>query len=65
MMLELLWRYSINDGEYGGLVIATSEEEAYKKVNKKYGRNDFAVWKMSNDDYFDSENADVLEIYGY
>ena len=60
-----IWRYSINDGEYGGIVFASNEEQARKKIIKKYNRSDFLVWVWENDDYFDENNLDVFEVYGY
>lgn len=62
-MLENIWRYSVIYGECGGIVIATSKEEANEKLEKKYNRNDFIVWKMVDDDYFDADNPDVFDIY--
>lgn len=66
-----LWRYSINTGELGGVVIADCLEEAYNKVQKKYGnenkygnKNEIEVWNFLNDDYYDKENKDVVECYG-
>lgn len=68
---ENLWRYSINTGEFGGVVIADCLEEAYNKVQKKYGdknkygnKNEIEVWNFLNDDYYDKENKDVVECYG-
>ena len=33
--IEHIWRYSINDGEYGGIVFASSKEKAREKIIKK------------------------------
>lgn len=63
----LVWRYSINEGEYGGIVYANSYESAMEKVKNKYkGYNDeeICVWRVIGDDYFDTENPDVWECYG-
>ena len=71
LRVENLWRYSINTGELGGVVIADCLEEAYNKVKKKYGdqnkygnKNEIEVWKFKNDDYYDRDNKDVVECYG-
>lgn len=59
-----IWRYSVNDGEYGGIVFADTFEEAEEKVRRKYNDKEFCIWRMINDDYFDTENSDVWECYG-
>lgn len=71
LRVENLWRYSINTGELGGVVIADCLEEAYNKVKKKYGeldkhgdKNEIEVWEFKNDDYYDKNNKDVVECYG-
>lgn len=71
LRVEKLWRYSINTGELGGVVIADCLEEAYNKVKKKYGdqnkygnKNEIEVWEFKNDDYYDKDNEDVVECYG-
>lgn len=38
-----MWRYSINDGEIGGVVFAKFKDEAEKKIREKYKRDDFIV----------------------
>lgn len=63
-MTNLIWRYSIGYGNYGGIVIAKNMSEATEKVSKKYNTKDYCVWAMKIDDYFDEENPDVLECYG-
>lgn len=63
-ILDQLWRYSVNSGEYGGLVLADSEESAEHKVVERYKKDDIVVWKITNDEYFDSDYVDVLECYG-
>ena len=62
-MLENIWRYNINFGEHGGIVIATSKKDAEEKIKRKYRRNDFTVWRMIYDDFFDENNPDVFDIY--
>ena len=64
-VIEKIWRYSINTGEYGGIVIADSLEDAESKVRHKYpNKEKICVWKMIDDDYFDEKNPDVWECYG-
>ena len=58
------WRYSINDGAYGGIVYAITLEDAEAKLKNKYNEDDIKVWQMIDDDYFDTNNPDVLECYG-
>ena len=71
LRVENLWRFSINTGELGGVVIADCLDEAYNKVKKKYGdqnkygnKNEIEVWEFKNDDYYDRDNKDVVECYG-
>ena len=64
-MLNNIWRYSINEGEYGGIVFAETKEDAINKVRQKYQNGDILVWLMTSDDYFDEQHQDVLECYGY
>ena len=63
-MLNRVWRYSINEGEFGGIVFADTKESAERKVRRKYNDGDVCTWQMTNDDYFDRDNPDVLECYG-
>ena len=62
--IENLYRWCDNYG--GGLVIASSEEEAREKLIKKYdnSRGELIIWPWTNDDYFDKDNRDVIDIYG-
>ena len=60
-----IWRYSINEGEYGGIVFANTIELAEEKVRQKYPNKEVCVWRIINDDYFDTNNPDVWECYGY
>ena len=64
-MLDKLWRYSINIGEHGGIVIADTLEEAKEKVIKAYklGDEELIVWKIKHDDFFDKNNPDVFDCY--
>lgn len=60
-----LWRYSINEGDFGGVVIAETLDKAAEKVTKKYGnKGNIDVWMVKNDDFYDKENKDVIECYG-
>lgn len=70
-MLENIWRYSLNDGECGGIVIAFSQVEAEQKVLEMYEDWDvdqeeeinIKVWKAILDDYYSKDYPNVLEIY--
>ena len=62
-MLKNVWRYSINMGNYGGIVIADTMELAEQKVRRKYNDGEICVLKMIDDDYFDESNSDVFECY--
>lgn len=61
-----IWRYSINKGEFGGIVFADTLELAEEKVRKKYPdkEKEILVWRIINDNYFDRENPDVWECCG-
>lgn len=66
MDLNNIYRYSIKNGDFGGIVLAGSLDVAKTKVlNKYYEHNaeDVLVWLAKLDDYFDSENPDVIECY--
>ena len=66
-MLNKIWRYSINAGEFGGIVIANTLKEATEKVANKYkdkNKEEIEVWAFENDEYHDQDNADVIECYG-
>ena len=70
-MLENIWRYSVNEGEAGGIVIANTKEEAEKKVKEMYedydgsenAEDEVTVWKATLDDEYSKDYPDVLEIY--
>lgn len=70
-MLENIWRYSVNDGKYGGIVVASTQEEAEQKVKEMYedwdGESEkedvIIVWKAMLDDDYSKDYPDVLEIY--
>lgn len=52
----------------GGIVIATSMDDALNKLEKKYADvrekiRDFAIWLWEDDDYYDEANPDVFDIY--
>ena len=60
-----LWRYSINESDFGGVVIAETLDKATEKVTKKYGnKGTIDVWMVKNDDFYDKDNKDVIEGYG-
>lgn len=69
-MLKNIWRYSVNEGDAGGIVIAENKDEAYRKIFNKYkafnesGEVEIIVWKAEDDDYYDKNYEDVLECYG-
>ena len=63
--MENVWRYSVNMGEFGGVVIADCLIDAYNKVKKKYGNgSEIEVWQFLDDGYYDEDNQDVVECYG-
>ena len=69
-MLKNIWRYSVNEGDAGGIVIAENKNEAYRKIFNKYKdfngneKAEITVWKATDDDYYDKDYEDVLECYG-
>lgn len=70
-MLENIWRYSLNDGECGGIVISPTQEEAEQTVKEMYEDWDgelekedvIKVWKAILDDDYNKDYPNVLEIY--
>lgn len=65
-LYSLLYRWCDDDG--GGLVYASSAEDAKEKLFKKFKGTDrdlsnLKIWPWKNDDYFDAENNCVLDIY--
>lgn len=70
-MLENIWRYSVNKGEAGGIVIADIKEKAEQKVKEMYDdydgseneENEITVWEAVLDDDYSKDYPDVLEIY--
>ena len=79
-MQNNLYRYSYNEGESGGVVIANSEEEARALVaqylvefltlslafilGSEYGRPLLLVWRCDIDDYYDNKHPAVINCYG-
>ena len=65
-----IYRYSINEGDVGGIVFADNKETAEQKVKAKYKdrfnfrSDELLVWDVHQDDYYDTENSEVLECYG-
>lgn len=65
-ILERMYRFSVDHGVFGGIVIADSIEEAESKVRDRYGdaiKVDLKVWSVINDDYFDFDHPDVIDCY--
>lgn len=62
--LDNLYRWCDNYG--GGIVIASSVEDACEKLQKKHKeeRGPYTIWRWKMDDYYDEDNVDVLDIYG-
>ena len=63
-----LWRYSINDGEHGGIVYSDTKQEAEGKIISAYNKwniniKTFNIWEMLADDFFDIEHKEVFECY--
>ena len=67
-----LFRYSIKDGEAGGIIIASSREKAETFMKQKYLNDfkkeiscgDFSIWSFKEDDYNDEDHPEVIECYG-
>lgn len=63
---ENLYRWCDDYG--GGIVIADSKIEAREKLIKYLSEerdpDKLIIWSWTNDDYFDKENPDVLDVYG-
>ena len=63
--LDSVYRWCDDIG--GGIVIASSVEDATNKLREKYKEDrleNLKVWPWKNDDYFDIGNVDVFDIYG-
>lgn len=72
IMLERIWRYSVNEDEAGGIVLAAVKEEAESKVRNKYsgwsgmdctGEAEIKVWNASCGDGYSAKDPDVIEVY--
>lgn len=65
VIVSRLYRWSDDYG--GGLVIASSVEEAREKLVARYSRynrtSNFVIWKATDDDYYDPDHPDVLDVY--
>ena len=65
--LDLSKVYRWCDDYGGGIVIADSIEDAESKLRSYYpvesGRHKFKIWLWMVDDYYDSSNPDVFDIY--
>jgi hypothetical protein len=66
MVLHDSYRWCNTADGGGGIVIAASEEDGIQKLVKKYGNvaENFIVWPWVEDEFFDEDNQDVLDIYG-
>lgn len=66
-----IYIYDVNHGEYGGIVLANTEEEATKKVKAKYEwcfgdgceSRTLYICKARSSQNYDKDNPRVLEIY--
>lgn len=73
MTMEKIWRYVVEDGGAGGIVIADTKNEAIKKVKNAYRTGGYGkdfnfceliVWKaIEDDDGYLKNSPDVLECY--
>lgn len=64
-LLDVLYRWSDDFG--GGLVIATSIDEAKDMVVRLLGDKiggELKVWPWKDDDYFNEDHPGVMDIYG-
>lgn len=67
MSLDNMYRWCDDFG--GGLVIATSIEEARNKIAEfmtyleQPERTNFTIWLMKDDDYFTESHPDVFDVY--
>lgn len=63
-------RFTINEGECGGIVMAEDRKAGEILLKKRYAEAfpenlDIQVWPMEDDDYYKPEFKDVWECYGY
>jgi len=65
-MRENIWRYCVNG--FGGIVMAETKELAESKIKSAYKHmnsfDEFSVWNIEDDDYFNKDYPDVWECYG-
>ncbi len=68
------YRYSINDGETGGIVIAASPLFAKRKVMRyheiegwdfDWSKDEIKIWRWEDDEYYCRIMPDVMNCYGY
>ena len=62
-----MYRYSIDYGKFGGIVIADTKIQAAALVKEKYSDypdNAILVWRWEDDDYYDPAIPSVIECYG-
>lgn len=62
------FRYSINGGEHGGIIIVTGKEEATKALEQRYDPQyktgyEAAVWSVEEDEFYEPDYPEVLECY--
>lgn len=60
----IAYRYSINDGDFGGIVFALNEDEAMQKLQSFYKTQNLSaqIWKWEDDDFY-RPVPDVYECY--
>lgn len=71
-MSNNVWRYTVEHGNYGGIVVADSKEDAKEKVLSAYGdwyadlenlKENIEIWNAESDESYNECYPDVLEIY--
>lgn len=52
-------------GSNGGVVVASTLEEAKKKLGRRYGKlpENTMIWNWALDDFYDADNPDVIDCY--
>ena len=63
--MKHIYRYSVNEGQYGGVVVAKNIGKAIDFLVVKYkDKGALKVWPRECDDYYDKNHPNVIECYG-
>lgn len=71
-MLDMLFRFSFNQGMCGGIVVAPSKEDAQEKAERyleaymgnDYNGSEVLVWGIKEDIFYDERYPYIVNCYG-